>query len=147
MGSKEPRMFTATKAFIINKEGKILILRESPKYVDGANISKYDVVGGRVKPGQRFDDSLIREVSEETGIEIKIGKPFFVNEWRPIVKDEPWQIVGIFFECFPKSEEVKLSDDHDDYLWIDPDDYKNYNLIENLYPAFESYLNRIKISK
>jgi len=142
MDSHEPKLFTATKAFIMNQEGKILILREAPKYTDGSNINKYDVVGGRVKPGQRFDESLRREVFEETGLEIKIGKPFFVNEWRPIVKNEPWQIIGIFFECLPLSEKINLSEDHDDYLWINPKDYKNYNLIENLHPAFESYLNK-----
>lgn len=124
-------------------EGKVLILRESSKYIDGANVGKYDVVGGRIKPGQRFDESLLREVKEETGLEVRIGRPFFVNEWRPVVKDEPWQIVGTFFECFSDTDKVILSEDHEDFQWIDPRDYKKYNLIENLIPAFESYLERL----
>ncbi len=61
----EIRLFVATKAFILH-EGKILILRESGKYIDGSNQGEYDVVGGRVEPGQKFDESLIREVKEET---------------------------------------------------------------------------------
>jgi len=137
----EIKLFTATKAFIVYKE-KILILRESSQYQDGANINKYDVPGGRVKPGQRFDESLMREIEEETGLKIKIGKPFFVNEWRPVVKGEQWQIIGTFFECSADSDQVTLSQDHDDYQWIEPKNYKNYNLIGNLHPAFESYLNK-----
>lgn len=137
----EPKIFVAIKAFIIY-QGKILIIREASSYQDGTNFGNYDVPGGRVKPGQRFDESLLREIKEETGMETKIGRPFFVNEWRPIVKDEPWQIIGTFFECFAETGNVKLSEDHDDFQWIDPADYKKYKLIKNQYPAFEAYLNK-----
>lgn len=140
MKNMEPRLFVATKAFIRNSEGGILILRESSKYEDGTNTNKYDVVGGRIKPGQHFNESLLREIKEETGCEVEIGRPFFVNEWRPIVKGEEWQIIGVFFECTVKSDRVALSDDHDDYKWIAPKNYKEYSLIENLKPAFEAYL-------
>ena len=137
----ELKLFVAMKAFIVH-EGKILILRESSKYGEGSNIGKYDVVGGRIKPGQRFDESLLREIEEETGMKIRLGKPFFVNEWRPVVKGEPWHIVGTFFECHADHNKVNLSDDHDHFLWIDPHEYKKNNLIENLIPAFEAYLKR-----
>ncbi len=129
------------KAFIMHK-GKVLLVKESSKYADGSNAGKFDVVGGRVQLGQRFDESLLREVQEETGLDIKIGRPFFVNEWRPNVRGEQWQIVGTFFECFANADNVTLGEDHEEYVWIDPRDYKKYKLIENLMPAFESFLNK-----
>lgn len=133
------RMFTATKAFIVF-DGKVLILKESSKYEDGTNAAKFDVVGGRVDPGERFDEGLLREIKEETGLDVEIGRPFFVNEWRPQVRGEQWQIVGTFFECAASSDEVTLSKDHEAYEWIDPKDFANYPMIENLTPAFESFL-------
>jgi len=75
------KLFVATKAFI-NYKGKILILRESTKYSDGTNSGKYDVVGGRVEPGQKFDESLLREIKEETGLSVKLGRPFYVGDQR-----------------------------------------------------------------
>jgi 8-oxo-dGTP diphosphatase len=135
------RLFVATKAFIIHQD-KILILRESSKYKDGSNSAKFDAVGGRIEPGQNFRESLLREVKEETGLDIEIGKPFFVNEWRPFVRGEQWQIVGIFFECQSNSDKVALSEDHDKFEWIDPKKYREYNLIPNLNPAFEAFLSR-----
>ncbi len=137
----DTKLFVATKAFI-NHNGKILILRESSGYADGSNVAKFDVIGGRIKPGQRFDESLLREIHEETGLKASLGNAFFINEWRPIVRDEQWQIVGTFIECFTSSQKVILSNDHDKYEWIDPKDYKKYPLIQNLQPAFEAYLNR-----
>ena len=135
----EPKLFVATKAFIVHT-GRILVVRESARYSEGTNAGKYDIVGGRIKPGERFDESLLREVKEETGLVVKIGRPFFVNEWRPIVNGKQWQIVGIFFECFSNSDAVILSKDHDSFLWIDPKKYREYALIENLTPVFTSYL-------
>lgn len=134
------KLFAATKAFIIHN-GKILLLKESSNYADGTNVGKFDVVGGRVKPGQRFDESLLREIREETGLNVKIGRPFFVNEWRPIVRGEHWQIIGTFFECFADTDKVRLSHDHNEFVWIDAKEYKKYNLIDNLIPAFASYLS------
>ena len=141
MNEKEPILFAATKAFI-NYNEKILILRESSKYSDGANRGKFDIVGGRIKPRQHFKESLIREIQEETGLKVEIGKPFHVDEWRPIVKGEQWHIVATFFECKTNSNQVKLSEDHDAFEWINPKDCKNYNLIPNLINAFEAYLNK-----
>ncbi|MDO8740364.1 MAG: NUDIX domain-containing protein [Candidatus Woesearchaeota archaeon] len=135
------KMFAATKAFIVHN-GKVLLLKESSKYSDGSNIGKFDVVGGRVEPCQRFDESLLREIKEETGLNVKIGRPFFVNEWRPNIRGEQWQIVGTFFECFADSDKITLSEDHEEYLWINPNEYKKYNLIDNLIQAFVSYLSK-----
>ncbi|AKM84461.1 TPA: hypothetical protein DHW58_00815 [Patescibacteria group bacterium] len=136
-----PKIFVATKAFIVYN-GKVLILREVNTYQDGTNIGRFDVPGGRLQPGQRFDESLLREITEETGLTVKIGKPFFVNEWRPVVRGEQWQIVGTFFECETDSDQVVLSEDHDAFEWIEPKEYRNYNLIPNLLSAFETYLTR-----
>jgi len=135
-----PKLFVATKAFIVNG-GKVLLLREAGKYQDGTNIGRYDVVGGRLTPGEHFRDSLLREITEETKLTVEVGRPFFVNEWRPVVREEEWQIVGIFFRCEANLTEVTLSEDHDAFEWIDPKDFAKYNIIPNLAPAFESFLS------
>ena len=135
----KPKIFAATKAFI-KFQDKILILRESNKYADGSNTNKYDVVGGRVTPGENFMESLVREIDEETGLTVDVRRPFYVGEWRPKVRGEQWQIIGTFFECKASTDKVKLSKDHDDFKWIKPQEYNQYNLIENLSPAFEAYL-------
>ena len=125
---------------LIVHQGKVLILRESGNYSDGVNRSKYGVPGGRMNPGERFDECLQREVVEEAGLRITISRPFFVSEWRPLVRGEQWQITGIFFECFSETDDVVLSSDHDDFQWIFPQEYKKYNIVDNERPVFEAYL-------
>lgn len=133
------RQFCATKGFI-NYEGSILLLRESSNYEDGANAGMYDILGGRIKPGENPIGSLKREIKEETGLYIKVGEPFYIDDWKPQVKGEQWQIIGTTIECFAESNEVELSQDHDKYEWIDPKDYDDYELVDGLQRAFKYYL-------
>jgi len=141
MTAKGPiQLFVATKAFILNK-GKVLIIRESGKYRDGTHTGIFDLVGGRITPGQPFNKSLQREIREETSLRVKIGNPFFVSEWRPVVRGQQWQIIGIFFLCKALNTKVKLSRDHDAYKWIDPKSFKKERMIVNLHKVFKAYLN------
>lgn len=133
------KQLVAMKAFLVH-DGKVLILRESLKNPDGTNAGKYDVVGGRVEPGERFDETLRREIREETGMDARIGSPFFVGEWRPVVRGEEWQIIATFFTCEAPTDRVTLGRDHDEYQWIDAGKFQEYPLIENLIPVFRAYL-------
>ncbi len=65
--------------------------------------------------------------------------PFHVGEWRPVVKGEQIQIIGIFFLCEPTSHEVILSKDHDDYMWVDPKNIGDINLIKDTKEAIEKF--------
>lgn len=137
------KLFVAAKA-IIEYNGKILILRESGSYEDGTSDGRYDVCGGRLQPGEKLADALKREVREETGLEIEMGDVIAVNEWMPVVRGEQWQIIGIFFACRASSDQVRLSSDHDAYLWIDPTKYEEYPVIENMKPVFTKYVERTR---
>ena len=139
----EIKQSVATKAFILHN-GKVLILRESSNYEEGTNLGRYDVPGGRIKPGQRYDESLHREIKEETGLEVTVGRPFCVDEWRPNIDGIENQIIGIFFECFSDSDNVSLSEDHNKSEWINPEEYGNHNLIPGLERVFSKYLESKK---
>ena len=120
----------AMKAVIVNKQGQVLILREAATYGDGTQRGRYHMPGGRLEAGENFEDALRREVREETGLEVDIDYPVYVGEWRPVIRDVPHQIVGTFFVCTPKSDEVVLSTEHDDYQWINPKDRQKYDLMD-----------------
>jgi len=133
------KIFAAMKAFIVFEE-KILFIKESSKYADWTQSWKYNDIWGRVEPGERFNESLLREIKEETWLDVKVWSPFFVNEWRPEIRWEKRQIIATYFECFAENDEVKLGEDHEDFIWIDPKKYKEYPLVENLHETIEAYL-------
>lgn len=119
----------AMKAVIVH-EGKVLILREAATYGDGTQRGRYHMPGGRVEAGENFEDALRREVREETGLDVEIVMPVYVGEWRPVIKGVQNQIIGTFFICKPKgSNKITLSTEHDEFLWIDPKEQANYDLM------------------
>ena len=115
------REFTAAKGVLVHN-GKVLFLRESGSYMDGSNIGKYDVSGGRLNPGEGWIDGINREVFEETGLTVDTALPFFTGEWRVMRATEEWHIRAVFFAIPTDADQVILSIDHDHYMWVDPRD-------------------------
>lgn len=133
------RNFTATKAFI-RYQGKILLLRESGHYADGTQKELYDVTGGRINADETLMQGLSREVYEETGIHIKTSREFFVRDVIVKRPDEEWHINAHYFICDVENDHIVLSMDHDDHIWINPQDHKTLQIIPDLTEVFEAYL-------
>ena len=66
-----PKLFIAVKAFVVNND-KILVLRESEQYEEGVHAGKFDVIGGRLEPGEDLCESALREIKEETDLNIEV---------------------------------------------------------------------------
>jgi 8-oxo-dGTP diphosphatase len=131
----------AMKAVIANSEGKVLVVRIADTPKAGPNAGKYGLTGGKLKAGEKWDDGLIRETKEETGLVVEVLKPLHVGEWRPIVQSVQLQIVGVFLECSAKKFEVTLSAENDDYQWVDVALLKSLDVLEPDRTVVLSYLN------
>ena len=110
---EDAQVFVGLKAFV-NKNGKILAIQDSATKL-------WDYPGGKIKWNENLEDALKREVKEESGLEIKIGKPFIV--WKHEVLEKESRSFGkiiilIGVACEYVSGEVGLSHEHSDFEWI-----------------------------
>lgn len=136
--SQNIQLFVAVKAFILNKKGEVLLLRESSSYIDGTNLGRYDVPGGRIDNGESLEVALSREVREETGLSVARSELLDVHDTFNEKGDETWHIVRLFYKVSCENNEVILSSDHDDYIWIPVSEAIEKNgLIQNLVPLLE----------
>lgn len=135
-------LHVAAKAVIINAKGEVLILREASAATHPTNTKsgRYQLPGGRLKPGEGFEAGLRREVSEETGLDIAIGKPLLVGEWRPVVQGRPRQIIGVFVAARTNTKAVRISGEHDDYRWIDPANRIDYDIVPPDWEAIDAFV-------
>ncbi|MFH2096965.1 MAG: NUDIX domain-containing protein [bacterium] len=103
---------------IITYGNKILLVRESKDYTDGTNPGKWDVPAGRVSLGEKPYDALQREVKEEVGLDIEVGRPVWVDDFRPTIEGFTRHIVVVYVACSSKSDKVVLSEVHDGFKWL-----------------------------
>lgn len=137
---KSPVLHVAGKVVLVNGKGQVLVLRESPRHVTNTKAGRYQLPGGRLEPGEAFFDGLKREVLEETGLSVTPGQPLLVGEWRPVVQGVPRQIIGMFLTATANSQEIRLSEEHDDYQWIDPRKRAEYDIVAPDCDAIDAYL-------
>lgn len=104
-----------------NLNGKILLLRRCSEAEFAPNI--WDDVGGRMRDLELPEETLKREIFEETGIEkLEILKPIDVSHYYRGEKKPENQMVVITYWCKTPSMDIKLSPEHDKYKWVSPED-------------------------
>lgn len=109
------------------KDGQILLVRRS---LDDFLGGYYELPGGGVDNGETIEQAAMREVKEETGLvpskAITTFKGFdYTTDKKPHVRQ-----VNLIIEAKPG--EVKLSAEHDDFLWANNDDLGSIKITENM---------------
>ncbi|MFH1307360.1 MAG: NUDIX domain-containing protein [archaeon] len=119
----------AITAFIKNQEGdKFLIVKRSKNEI--AYPGKWAFPGGKVEKGYDILATLKREVMEEVGLEIENFKEYLYD--FTFERPDGNNVVGLCFEVKAKSEDVKLSEDFEDFAWIRPEELDKYEYIRGM---------------
>jgi len=115
MGKNDKTLYFAVKRLIFT-EGKFLIVHKSRIEED-----LWELPGGRMEFGETAEETLIREMNEETGLRVKAMK--VLDTWNNV--RENYQITGIIYGCKLEDENanIRLSEEHDRYWWITPDEF------------------------
>jgi 8-oxo-dGTP diphosphatase len=107
---KSKYIFAVAQKALIKKENKFLIVKRSlnariyPKH--------WDLPGGKLEHNEKFDESLIREVKEETNLDIKVNSIEFIY-----VESMEANAYVVLFNCEIVGGDLKLSSEHTDYKW------------------------------
>ena len=112
--------FHITVKGIVIYHHKILILKRVRPSSDG--LGYWELPGGGLEYGETPHQSLIRELKEETNLDIKILKPVYTFT---AIRSE-YQTVGIGFLSVPTNDHVKISNEHTDYKFVSIDEIQDY---------------------
>lgn len=112
------------KALIRREDGKILLLKVNSKKLTNCKAEYWDIPGGRIQRGSTVEETLKREVLEETGIKkiisIKPMKMVLSNIRIPMGSGDVGLILSIFDCKVGKIDNIKLSDEHMEVDWVSP---------------------------
>ena len=119
------------RSVVKNEENKILVLRRHPK--SRTNPHKWELPGGKTEKGELFDEALIREVKEETDLDVKVG-----DFCEAVQDDYPHKrTVQLIMYSKDIKGEVKISDEHDDWMWASIDEIKSLDITSSLEKIIE----------
>lgn len=123
------RPFLAVSAAII-RDGKVLIVRRARKPA----LNLYSLPGGAVEIGESLVDAVVREVREETALDVE--PVALAGHREAIMRDRDGRVerhfvILSFASRWLKGEPV-LNDELDDARWIDPGELSGYRTTEGL---------------
>ncbi len=109
---------------LLKKDGKILLLKRHPNSKTNPNC--WELPGGKVESGEDFDDAIIREFNEETGLSIELNDLLgAVQEDFPHKKTIAL-IMNV--DISSKNPEVKISEEHVDFKWVKMEEIKDLKI-------------------
>lgn len=137
---KEPAVYFVALKALFKKDGQVLFLKRTES-------GNFDLPGGRIDTDEletSLEEILSREIREELGEKIayRIGRPLFTYRQQYFGKGGP-DIFMIVHEVELLDGEIKLSDEHNEFVWVDPktfvmDASKVFSKEE--YAAYQKYL-------
>jgi 8-oxo-dGTP diphosphatase len=123
----------------IEYQGKLLLLRRSKKVKTMKG--KWAGISGYIEMTTDPLRQALKEIEEETGLSnekvrvICVGQPLEVAD--TCNQDITWVVHPYFFRT--NTDIVKLDWEHDKYLWINPQEIKDYDTV----PKLKETLDRV----
>jgi 8-oxo-dGTP pyrophosphatase MutT (NUDIX family) len=121
--SNEEKFHLGIKALVRNQEKKVLLLKVNVDALERYSGDAYwDIPGGRIQIGSTIEDTLRREILEETGIKEILSYRFFsasISNIRIPVGTTTVGLILFVYECKVSNiQHIQLSDEHVDFGWF-----------------------------
>jgi 8-oxo-dGTP diphosphatase len=116
------------RAVILDEQGHMLIVRRSA--TDPFHPGTWDIPGGQVEHGEDVQAAATRETQEEVGLALLRPVLLFATSDMRGDVSKSWLFYTARLDS--KNGEVVLSDEHDEYKWIRPeelDQYTDYDIL------------------
>ena len=130
---------------IITHRGKILLGKKEEK--EGHPISgEWHFPGGHIDQGEEPEEAVVREVKEETGLDVEVHQLVDVTSGTHSDNDVPLQII---FHCEAENDDAEPKDDLTDVKWVEASDTKEelddeYGQIFEAREEIEKFIERIE---
>ena len=119
------------RGIIKNDSGEILIVKRHPK--SKTDPEMWELPGGKVEKGEFFADALVREIKEETNLDVNVG------DFAEAIQNDysHKRTVQLMMYLTDVEGEVKISDEHTDFMWASLDKIRTLEISTSLKKVLE----------
>ncbi|MFA5926923.1 MAG: NUDIX domain-containing protein [Patescibacteria group bacterium] len=114
MTSNNHNIQRVTVKALVKKDGRIFMVRDQR--------GNWELPGGRIDFGEHPEETLKREFQEELGVDnVVMGNIIDAWDFAATVDSTNYQFIVLVFRCEADLSNVRLSDEHSEYAWLDAD--------------------------
>jgi 8-oxo-dGTP diphosphatase len=132
MERKQPKVVAAC---LVEKDGKFLLAKE--KVESGKQM--WLIPGGSVEFGETIEHAAVREVKEETNLDVEIVR--LVDFRQSIHVQYDYHSVIFFFHAMPVSDELRLAEEILEARYFTKQEIKELDLVYSAKWFFSQYFN------
>ena len=111
---------------VIVQAGKVVLVRRRYEPLAG----RWSLPGGTLELGETLETGVVREMREETGLDVEVGP--VIEVFDRILMDEEHRVryhfVLVDYLCWPVSGDLQAGSDVDDAVLVDPSLMEAYDL-------------------
>ena len=134
---EEIKKVAASNKCIVFHNDKILLLRRSETHP--TRPGEWDLPGGLLDDGETPKEAVVREIKEETGLDVETPIVFDVTFKK---SDSIGDLLLLLFWVDAKDDKVTLSWEHSEYKWVSLDKAMDLYPYEGRIEAMKQYLER-----
>ena len=131
------RPFVGVGAVIVDDD-KVLLVKRGREPLAG----QWSLPGGAVEVGETLEACLVRELREETGLEVEVGP--VIEVFDRITRDAEGRVeyhfVLVDYLCWPIAGELRASSDVDDAIFVAAEELGRYALTSKAHAVIERAL-------
>lgn len=114
---------SVVRLIISDSEGRALILKRRNS---GHSSGMWCLPGGKIEYGETIEQSIVKELREETSLVCTASRFLFYQDSLPPVAGS-MHCINLYFECSVAGT-VVLNDESSKFAWIRPEDLGKYRI-------------------
>ena len=127
------------EAWIYNPIAKEILLLK----VKTEQLSFWQPITGGIENGESSEIACIREIFEETGLEIELTKLLKIGH-HTVVVDEDLTILKTLFLVKTQKKDIHISDEHIDFMWTEVKNVPDILYWQSNQETFQKILEKLR---